>query len=202
MRTTSYLALSRQAVLERQMTNVANNLANAATTGYRAEHMVFEDTLHRAGRQRVAFVQDVGLARDLAPGPITQTGNPLDLAIEGQGYLAFETDAGTRYGRAGRLEIAPDGRLVNSAGRPVLDDGGKPSFSPRTRRPSPSRPTARCRAATERSPGSASTALPTSRRCAARATGCSRLRNRPCRPRACASSRVPWRARTSSRSWR
>ena len=124
MRTTSYLALSRQAALERQMATVANNLANATTTGYRAEHMVFEETLHRAGRQRVAFVQDVGLARDLSPGPITQTGNPLDLAIEGSGYLAFATDGGTGYGRAGRLEVAPDGRLVDSNGRAVLDDGG------------------------------------------------------------------------------
>ena len=124
MRTTSYLALSRHAALERQMATVANNLANATTTGYRAEHMVFEETLHRAGRQRVAFVQDVGLARDLSPGPITQTGNPLDLAIEGAGYLAFATDGGTGYGRAGRLEVAPDGRLVDSNGRAVLDDGG------------------------------------------------------------------------------
>lgn len=124
MRTTSYLALSRQAALERQMATVANNLANATTTGYRAEHMVFQETLQRAGRQRVAFVQDVGLARDLSPGPIAQTGNPLDIAIEGPGYLAFATDGGTSYGRAGRLEIAPDGRLVNSNGQALLDDGG------------------------------------------------------------------------------
>ncbi len=124
MRTTSYLALSRQSALERQMTTVANNLANATTSGYRAEHMVFEETLHRTGSRQVAFVQDVGLARDLSPGPITQTGNPLDLAIQGDGYLAFAGDGGTRYGRAGRLEIAPDGRLVDSAGRPLLDDGG------------------------------------------------------------------------------
>jgi flagellar basal-body rod protein FlgF len=126
MRTTSYLALSRQAALERQMATVANNLANATTTGYRAEHMVFEETLHRAGRQRVAFVQDVGLARDLAPGPIAQTGNPFDLAIDGAGYLAFATADGTGYGRAGRLEVAPDGRLVDANGRALLDDGGNP----------------------------------------------------------------------------
>lgn len=124
MRTTSYVALSRQAALERQMATVANNLANATTSGYRAEHMVFEDLLHRAGDRRVAFTQDVGLARDLSPGPIAQTGNPLDLALEGAGYLAFATEDGTGYGRAGRLEIAPDGRLVDANGRSLLDDGG------------------------------------------------------------------------------
>jgi flagellar basal-body rod protein FlgF len=124
MRTTSYVALSRQAALERQMAVVANNLANATTSGYRAEHMVFEDLLHRAGDRRVAFTQDVGLARDLAPGPVEQTGNPLDLALEGDGYLAFATASGTGYGRAGRLEIAPDGRLVDANGRALLDEGG------------------------------------------------------------------------------
>ena len=125
MRTTSYLALSRQAALERQMATIANNLANATTTGYRAEHMVFEETLHRAGRQRVAFVQDVGLARDLSPGPIAQTGNPLDLAIEGAGYLAFATDgrdaatAGPAASRSPRTA-----GWSTPTGRPLLDDGG------------------------------------------------------------------------------
>ena len=131
MRTTSYLALSRQVTLERHMATIANNLANAATGGYRAEHTVFEQTLQRAGRhERVAFVQDVGLARDLAPGPIEQTGNPFDIALNGAGYLAFGTAGGTRYGRAGRLEIDNEGRLVNSVGAPVLDDGSNPITLP------------------------------------------------------------------------
>ena len=78
MDTTSYLALSRQVALQRHMTTIATNLANAGTTGYRAEHTVFEQLLQRVGEPgRVAFVQDVALARDLAPGPIEQTGNPL-----------------------------------------------------------------------------------------------------------------------------
>jgi flagellar basal-body rod protein FlgF len=55
-----------------------------------------------------------------------KTGNPLDLAIEGDGYLAFAADGGTRFGRSGRLEVAPDGSLVNSSGRALLDDGGNP----------------------------------------------------------------------------
>ena len=135
MRTTSYLALSRQVTLERHMATIANNLANAATGGYRAEHTVFEQTLQRAGRhERVAFVQDVGLARDLAPGPIEQTGNPFDIALNGTGYLAFGTAAGTRYGRAGRLEIDNGGRLVNAGGAPVLDTSGNPITVPENER--------------------------------------------------------------------
>ena len=88
MDTTSYLALSRQVALQRHMTTIATNLANASTSGYRAEHTVFEQLLQRVGEPgRVAFVQDVALARDLGPGPIEQTGNPFDLALDGDGYL-------------------------------------------------------------------------------------------------------------------
>lgn len=130
MRISSYLALSRQATLERDMSVIANNLANATTTGYRAERTVFDETLERAGRRSVAFVRDAAQARDLAPGPITQTGNPLDVALEGQGYLAFATPDGTRFGRGGHLGIDPTGRLVNAAGQPVLDESGNPITLP------------------------------------------------------------------------
>ena len=130
MRTSSYLALSRQTVLQREMTVIANNLANATTTGYQAERLVFDEALARTGRRAVAFVQDVAQARDLAPGPITQTGNPLDLALEGPGYLAFATAEGVRYGRAGHLEIDREGRLVNADGQPLLDDSGNPISLP------------------------------------------------------------------------
>lgn len=131
MDTTSYLALSRQVALQRHMTTIATNLANASTSGYRAEHTVFEQLLQRVGEPgRVAFVQDVALARDLGPGPIEQTGNPFDVALDGDGYLSFATPAGTRYGRAGRLELDTDGRLVNAQGQPLLDDSGNPITLP------------------------------------------------------------------------
>jgi flagellar basal-body rod protein FlgF len=131
MDTTSYLALSRQVALQRHMTTIATNLANAGTTGYRAEHTVFEGLLQRVGAPgRVAFVQDVALTRDLSPGAVEQTGNPLDLALDGDGYLSFQTPAGTRYGRAGRLALDTDGRLVNAQGHPLLDVGGSPITLP------------------------------------------------------------------------
>ena len=131
MDTTSYLALSRQVALQRHLTTIATNLANTSTTAYRAEHTLFEQVLQRAGGTgRVAFVQDAALVRDLDPGPISRTGNPLDVALDGEGYLAFATSDGTRYGRAGRLELDTAGQPVDARGRPVLDEGGNPVVVP------------------------------------------------------------------------
>jgi flagellar basal-body rod protein FlgF len=120
------------------MAVTAHNIANAATTGYRADHALFEPVAERAGDRprRLDFVQDVGLFWDLAPGALALTGNPLDVAVKGEGYLAFQTAAGERYGRAGRLELDPTGRLVDPAGNPVLDEGGAPiALPPGERRP-------------------------------------------------------------------
>jgi flagellar basal-body rod protein FlgF len=131
MDTTGYVALSRQMVLQRHMTTIANNIANAGTTGYRAEHTLFEQALARPGDPEPAsFVQDVGLYRDTRPGAVTQTGNQFDLAINGEGYLSFQTPAGERYGRAGHLQPDATGRLTDAAGNPVLDDGGQPVMLP------------------------------------------------------------------------
>jgi flagellar basal-body rod protein FlgF len=131
MDTTSYLALGRQTALQRQMTVIANNLANATTTGYRAEHARFAPLLERSGTgERIAFARDVALMRDPSPGPVGPTGNPLDVALDGPGYLAFSTAAGTRYGRAGRLEVDASGRLVNTQGDALLDEGGNPITLP------------------------------------------------------------------------
>lgn len=127
MDNTSYVALSRQMTLERQMTIVAGNIANMNTHGYKTEHLMFETVLERAGQPgRVAFVQDVGLIRDLGPGALETTGNPLDLAINGDGYFTVETAAGPRYTRGGHFTVDTGGQLVTSAGDPVLDAGGAP----------------------------------------------------------------------------
>jgi flagellar basal-body rod protein FlgF len=138
MDTTGYIALSRQLALQRKMAVIAQNVANVGTTGYRAEHALFEPVPERAGERprRLDFVQDVGLFRDLAPGALNLTGNPLDVAVKGEGYLAFQTPAGERYGRAGRLELDAAGRLVDPAGNPVLDEAGAPiTLPPGERRP-------------------------------------------------------------------
>lgn len=127
MDNTSYVALSRQMTLERQMAVVAGNIANMNTHGYKTEHMLFAAALERAGQPgRVAFVQDVGLVRDPAPGALETTGNPLDLAINGDGYFTVETTAGPRYTRGGHFTVDAAGALVTSSGAALLDAGGAP----------------------------------------------------------------------------
>lgn len=125
METTAYLALSRQTVLRRQMDVIANNIANMNTSGFQAEQLVLEPVLKDGGgRDELAFVQDFAAVRDLAPGPMVPSGNPFDLAIEGEGWFGFETEGGIRYGRAGNLQLNQAGEIVSAAGDPLLDQGG------------------------------------------------------------------------------
>jgi flagellar basal-body rod protein FlgF len=131
METTAYIALSRQLGLARHVEVVANNIANATTTGFKAEALRFEAVMVRAlPGERLAFVQEVGLMRDLAPGPMTPTGNPFDFAVEGPGFFAVETEAGVRYTRAGQFRPNDAGELVTASGHTVLDEGGAPLLLP------------------------------------------------------------------------
>ncbi len=134
METTSYIMLSRQGALRRQMTAVANNLANMNTNGFRGERMLFVDHLVRTKggesllREKVAYVRDVASYRVLDEGPMRETGNPLDLAIHGDGYFVIETEQGPRYTRDGHFRLDETGRLVSQAGNPVLGQGDAPIF--------------------------------------------------------------------------
>lgn len=122
------IALSGQVALQRQVDTVANNVANMNAAGFRGDRMLFQSYISRLnvpGRQ-VAFVQDRATYVEATQGPIEATGNPLDLAINGEGYFAVERPggAGRGYTRDGRMKIGPDRTLMDNAGRPVLDDAG------------------------------------------------------------------------------
>lgn len=131
METTAHIALSRQMVLARRMEVIAHNVANATASGFKAEALLLEPVAVDAGaRQRLAFVQDVGMMRDLDPGRMIATGNPLDLAIEGPGYFTIETAEGLRYGRSGQFRLNEQGELATARGDRVLDDGGAPLALP------------------------------------------------------------------------
>lgn len=123
-----YVALSRQLALIRDMEVTANNLANVNTTGYNAEKLMFDDYLVPSGNleKKIAFANDVSSYRDTRQGPLQVTGNPLDVAISGPGYLSVETPLGLRYTRAGNFQIDGTGTLVTPEGYKVLDDNGQP----------------------------------------------------------------------------
>ena len=132
MENTLLIGLSRQMMLERQMDVVANNVANVNTNGYKADKSLFEEYLmpgahedNFVGRdRRVSFVQDRATYRDFSEGANEQTGNPLDVAINGKGFLVVQTPAGERYTRDGALQINAQGQLVTVAGNPVLVTNG------------------------------------------------------------------------------
>ena len=132
------VGLSRQMVLERQMDVVANNVANVNTNGYKADKSLFQEYLKTGahednfvGRDRnVSYVQDSGTFKDFTQGPTEQTKNPLDVAIDGGGFLVVQTRAGERYTRDGGLNINNQGQLVTAAGDPVLGGSGPIVFQP------------------------------------------------------------------------
>lgn len=134
MENTGYIALSRQTTLWRQLEMVANNLANVNTNGYRGRDMVFTDYLVKspntdsAFRDEIRFVQDFGVAYDMNPGAISQTGNSMDLAIEQDGFFVIETDAGNLYTRNGRFTLDDQGQLVTANGHPVMTENDTPIF--------------------------------------------------------------------------
>ena len=121
-----YVALSRQVTQFRDLNVTANNIANAATTGYQAEHTMFTDYLTDDGNyEDVAFTQDIATYHDLRQGTMQVTGNDLDVAIQGDGYFVVETEAGERYTRAGNFQMDAQGFMVTVEGYPVLDDAGQ-----------------------------------------------------------------------------
>jgi flagellar basal-body rod protein FlgF len=123
---TVYIGLSRQMAMRRQMDVIANNLANMNTTGFKTEQLLFEEYLVDAGNGRkMSFVQDVAVARDMSEGEMRPTGNPLDIALHGDGFLAVETDKGQRFTRSGHLRLDAEGRLVTREGDPVMDVDGR-----------------------------------------------------------------------------
>ena len=131
METTTPIALSRQIVLRRKMDMIANNIANMTATGFRAESLLAEQVPVDVGpRQTVRYVQDVALVRDLTPGAMIPTGNPLDLAIEGEAYFVVATDDGDRYTRNGQFRLSELGEIISASGESVLDDGGAPIAVP------------------------------------------------------------------------
>ena len=127
----AYIALSQQAVLQRRMNLVANNLANLDTAGFKSEQLLVDTApgapAHNDGIKGPAlFVIDGGISRDFSQGEISITGRPLDVAINGDAMFKVQTPSGERYTRDGRFSVNERGQLVTSSGAQVLDTGGSP----------------------------------------------------------------------------
>lgn len=126
-----YTTLTRQSGLLAEMQSVANNIANASTTGFRREGVVFSEyvkALDEDPSLSMAYA-DVRLT-NLAQGPLTQTGGRFDFAIEGEGFFMVEGADGPLLTRAGAFSSSADGELVTADGLRLLDGGGAPVFVP------------------------------------------------------------------------
>jgi flagellar basal-body rod protein FlgF len=129
---TTLIDLSRLMVLRRKLDVAANNVANAETTGFRAQHLSFQEYLKPEKGQEVGVKPERPLSLvDAAfsfptslAGAVQTTGNPLDLAINGDAYFAIQTAQGERYTRDGSFSLDGTGRLVTMDGQPVLGESG------------------------------------------------------------------------------
>jgi flagellar basal-body rod protein FlgF len=130
MNTVQYVGLSRQETLQRALEIVANNIANADTAGFKVEQPMVrtEEATPQAtpGARPVAFALDGGVARNFSQGGLEESGNPFDIAVEGDGFFQIQTPQGVRYTRDGRFTVDTQNQLVTKAGYPVLGNNDRP----------------------------------------------------------------------------
>jgi flagellar basal-body rod protein FlgF/flagellar basal-body rod protein FlgG len=127
-----YAAMTGLVARTQALDTAAGNLANAQTPGYRAEREYFRSALlgpdalnSQLGRTVNNFGLLGGDQLSMAQGALAQTGNPLDLAIEGEGFFEVQTANGMRFTRDGGFHRTPAGQLVTAAGEPVLSTTGQ-----------------------------------------------------------------------------
>ncbi|PJI86121.1 flagellar basal-body rod protein FlgF [Yoonia maricola] len=128
----SYTALTRQSGLLSEMQALANNIANASTTGFRAEGVLFAEHVKAVGPDAPSLSMATANVRNtvMTQGALAQTGGTFDLAIEGEGFFLIDTPGGPRLTRAGAFGPNENGDLVTADGHAVLDAGGAPVFIP------------------------------------------------------------------------
>lgn len=130
-----YIAASGMLAEQLRQQQIANDLSNTSTPGYKADRLAqraFGDLLlvntrtgEQVGRQSTAVVADE-VVTDFTPQPARETGEPLDFAITGEGFFAVRTPDGVRYTRDGQFTVSPQGQLTTALGDPVLGRGGRP----------------------------------------------------------------------------
>ena len=130
-----YIAASGMVAEQMRQDQIANDLANASTPGYKADRVTqraFADLLLTntvTGQTIGGLTTGVGIDRmvtDLAPQPLRDTGEPLDMAIAGDGFFGVQTPQGVRYTRNGQFTEAANGTLTDQLGNAVLGRSGQP----------------------------------------------------------------------------
>jgi flagellar basal-body rod protein FlgG len=131
-----YTAASGMNAQQMNIDNIAHNLANVNTIGFKKSRVEFEDLVYQqvkaagtatsatgeapVGLETGVGTRPVATARDFASGNLRATNNPLDIAIEGRGFLQVTTPEGeVAYTRSGALHLSSDGRLVTADGYPL-----------------------------------------------------------------------------------
>jgi flagellar basal-body rod protein FlgG len=122
-----YIALSGAVLKQKSLENISQNIANADTSGYKKgslsfkDHMVAADNIITPSGEGRVMAELSSSSIDFSSGTISRTGNPLDVAINGEGFFALEDG---KYTRNGNFMVDSEGRLVTTGGMKVLGDGG------------------------------------------------------------------------------
>lgn len=123
-----YSALSGAVSRMQALDILSNNLTNVATTGFKKSTLNFGSCLDAASQagnaQGINYTYIHGVVPDMADGTAIETGNPLNLAIMGEGFFKVENDKGIFFTRQGNFRLSKEGFLVTSTGCKVLGEGG------------------------------------------------------------------------------
>jgi flagellar basal-body rod protein FlgF len=123
-----YISLTRMKGLADELRVVANNIANVATTGFRAERLVFAEVLVETDTDggNLSMAAPRAHFTDPSPGGFRATGGTFDLAIEGEGFFQIQTPQGPRLTRAGSFIRDAEGTVMTMEGHALLGTGGGP----------------------------------------------------------------------------
>src|SRR4051812_11859596 len=119
-----YVGISAQIALEKRLETIANNVANVGTAGFPADAVKFQTLFLRSAKKSGGFASPGGNYISRQTGAISKTDNPLDVAIAGEGWFAFQTPQGVVYTRDGRMQMTGEGELRTMSGYPMVDPGG------------------------------------------------------------------------------
>lgn len=130
-----YSALTGNMVAQQRLEVLTNNLANINTAGFKRDRMVFssvlatvknpsQEAVSLTAAQAAPALSSASFATDYSAGPLKQTGNTLDLALEGDGFFVVNTPQGRAFTRQGNFHLDANNKLVNADGYDVLANGG------------------------------------------------------------------------------